>query len=165
MPRLRRAFIKRWLTKRAIRAKRRKADSQRRSGRTRTSRNVLSVWRFNTMDKDSNIWFWLAAAIVLIFIYSRIRKPATTLPQSQTVTAVPSVSCASPSGDTFPSGVTTIAAGNREPVAATNVRVSPVIVHAILPVDAPPPLSLVPKTTTSVTLWRGVMPHYGHCSG
>jgi hypothetical protein len=102
--------------------------------------------------EDKSIWGWLIAAAVLIFLYLKIRKPPTTLPESKP-SMLTAVTCAPPSGDTFPSNVPTIAAGNLEPpqrVITRPLTPSPIpLSHVVLPIDAPPPFSLIPNKPQS----------------
>lgn len=118
------------------------------------------------MEKDNSIWLWMIAAVVLFLIYTRTRKPATTIQQQQGMYPASCVSCVAPSGDTFPSGVKNITPGITEPAQTgttgslrgarrplqttmINARVSPLKqqvylapLHSILPINAP---SLIPN--------------------
>jgi hypothetical protein len=128
-------------------------------------------------ENSGGMWTLLIVAAVLIIIYLNIKKPPTTLPKSAPSNAPKAVTCAPPSGDTFPSNLPTVAPGipqpKTTPITPCVVRQTGVTIHcchilvggqplhAITPVDAPPPFSLI-KSPLGKQATYG-MPHYGHC--
>jgi hypothetical protein len=94
------------------------------------------------------MWIFLFF-LFLLFLLLRIQKPVTTVPQSKQPTPQFQLTCAPPSGDTFPSNVPAIATGSPEVFSAlrpSSVALQQSEVTHLLPVDAPPPFSLMSKT-------------------
>jgi hypothetical protein len=96
--------------------------------------------------------FIFAFFVLVLFILAAIKKPAVPLPNNVTQGGIYNqITCAPPSGDTFPPNVPTIAAGITEPTQGIIAPYNPSSSsHVLFPVDAPPPFSLIRQSPVIV---------------